>query len=436
MSMSEREEIKELVDLLGKNFNIGVFFEHKDTLKSMEAYGEALNGVINNNHGFSLLKSLTHNLITDFKRCKIKTDEYGSIERSSDAVRRSDFTLVDAFTALCEVSLPKDQYESVEKADVVIHGYIHLLATSLHLHESLGSMLSYADGLIDDFEIGLSELETTEAKAKYVKETLGDVMYQLLPTPVSDVGDFADEGSHMCKVFLQDVEDTLAVLHGEEYSKFYRSEFGSLLDAVEYFVSDIDKLLARINVFIYDDESVSDEDVLDIAEDVIGCCREYIGKAFANRGNELITNDEMISESQSLVENIGIELGHYFTNEVLNPIMIGIETGMKGNNPAVNAFDFDEMKAITMSMISAKLNLHDKMTMAMDGSMCVSYDGSMVDEDMNETINNIYHERESEDASREVPIADILLDSTNMAEGWIESVFSIYKAMTAQINNY
>ena len=38
MSIAEREEIKELVDVLGTNFNVGVFFEHKDTLKSVDAY--------------------------------------------------------------------------------------------------------------------------------------------------------------------------------------------------------------------------------------------------------------------------------------------------------------------------------------------------------------------------------------------------------------
>jgi hypothetical protein len=33
-----------------------------------------------------------------------------------------------------------------------------------------------------------------------------------------------------------------------------------------------------------------------------------------------------------------------------------------------------------------------------------------------------------------VPMADILLDDTHMAEGWVDSVFSIYKAITTHIN--
>ena len=93
MSIAEREEIKELVDVLGTNFNVGVFFEHKDTLKSVDAYREAIDGVVHGNHSSSLLRALTHNLITDFKRCKVKTDEYGSIENASDKVRTSNFTL-------------------------------------------------------------------------------------------------------------------------------------------------------------------------------------------------------------------------------------------------------------------------------------------------------------------------------------------------------
>ena len=432
MSIAEREEIKELVDVLGTNFNVGVFFEHKDTLKSVDAYREAIDGVVHGKHSSSLLRALTHNLITDFKRCKVKTDEYGSIESASDKVRTSNFTLVDAFTALCEASLPKDKCELVEKADAIITGYVQLLATSLNLHDALYSMLAYASDITESFNDDIVKLQTTEEKAKYIRETLSDVIHQMIPTPVSDTGDFADNGAYMCGVYLSDAEDTLNVLHSEEYKAIYWDNFTILNDAITFYKGDCDELLTRAEEYAYENEQFTDEQIVEFADEIIETSRAYVSKYVVTDDTFILGDEE---EHQTMADMIGEEVGAYYKSEVVNPIMESVKEYMIfTTNDCVNEFDLDEARAIIMSVISAKLNLHDKMTMALDGNMCVSYDGSAIDEDMHETVSNIYHEKEGEGVSRDVPMADILLDDTHMAEGWVDSVFSIYKAITAHIN--
>ena len=141
------EELREVVELLGTNFNIGCYVENQDALKTLDAYNEALYGVVNKNHSTKLLRALTHNLITDFKRFKVDTTKYGSTEEVVDKVRKSEFTLVEAFTDLCEISLSQDECKEVELADNVIGHFIGLLTTSLKLSEDLYGYLAYADDI-------------------------------------------------------------------------------------------------------------------------------------------------------------------------------------------------------------------------------------------------------------------------------------------------
>lgn len=426
------EKLKDVVNQLGTNFNVGMFMENMDTLKTIDAYREALDGAINGRHSFQLLRALTHNLITDFKRYKVKTTEYGSIDTASEKLRRTNFTLQDAFTALCEVTLDQDECNRVEKQDEMLWHFISLVASSMRLNEDLHDYLTHADDLLHGIERDLEELSSVEERAGYLRANMCDFIDFLLPTPVSDVGDFADGGSYSCGAFLSKVKDTLEVM-GEECKKLYEDNFSHLISAITYYKDECSVLLKKAEDFAYDNESFTDEEMVEFMNDVSQVTFDYIRSYSLNNSDDLII-DCNTSEGTSLGEDIA----NLFNDKILNPIYMNIRYAFiktNNGNPEVNAFDEEDIMSIVMSLITAKLNLHDKMTLAMDGDMSVSYDGSSIDEDLHGTVNNIYHEKESEDEinpDREVPMADIL-SNVDMSEGWVYSVFNLYKNITENI---
>ena len=111
--------------------------------------------------------------------------------------------------------------------------FISLVASSMKLNEDLHDYLSHADSMINDIKFDLDELQTTAEKADYLRNNMCDFVNFLMPTPVSDVGDFADCGSYSCNAFLSKVKDTLEVM-GDECKKLYDGSFSHLISAITY----------------------------------------------------------------------------------------------------------------------------------------------------------------------------------------------------------
>ena len=435
------EELREVVEILGTNFNIGVYVENQEDLKTLDVYKEALYGVVNKNHSTNLLRALTHNLITDFKRFKVDTTKYGSADDVINKVRTSEFTLVDAFTALCEVSLTQDECKEVELADDVIGHFTRVLTTSLKLSEDLYSYLAYADDIRQTFESELEELKTVEEKAAHARACLTDILHQLVPTPVSDVGDFADNGEYMCGVYLNDVDDVLSLLPDADMKNAYWNHFKALYKCVEFYKDECDEVMGRMEDFAYDDGQFNDEEVMKAVEEILELSRAYVDKYREYDSHDCyeLINPEF--EPVGLVESIGKWIGSFYKELVITPILNGVKKGMQIHYPnaVVNRFDEEEVNSLVLTLITAKLNLHDKMVLMSDGDMVVSYDGSEIDEDVHATISNIYHENESEaeanniEANRKASMADILLDTRDVSEGWVNAVFGIYSELTKHI---
>ena len=435
------EDIKEVVELLGTNFTISVYIENQDALKTLDVYREALDGVINKNHSTKLLRALTHNLITDFKRFKVDTTKYGSTDSVIGEMRKSAFTLPDAFTALCEVSLPEDECKSVEKAEEIIGHFIHTLTTSLRLSEELYSSLAYADDMRNHWQDELLKIPNDADKAQYVRDYLSDSLYQLLPTPVSDVGDFADNGKYMCGVYLDNVNDILSLLPDGDMKSIYWEHFKAVNKAVEFYKNECDEVLGRMEDFAYDNEQFTNEEVLEAIEEILELSKSY-GETYMEHTTD--DSDIFISPEEPIpttAASIGKALSKFYKELIIEPILNGVQEGMKVHysDNVINMFDYEDVSAVIMTLITAKLNLHDKMALMCDGDMTVSYDGSEMDEDIHATVSNIYHENEAdadskgEQAIRQVPVADILLDTRDVSEGWVNAAFGIYTELTKNI---
>ena len=169
-----RDEMKELVNLLGTTYSLTIFFQHKEELKTLEAYKMALDGVMRGNHSFELIRALTFNLITDFKRNKVKVDSYADMDNKANALRSSGFSLIDALDAWTELLLPKEHVDAFEKKDTVLYHLIHTILTCETVSDIMTDELAFADESLDNYieEIGAIDRKAInkigEGKLKWV----------------------------------------------------------------------------------------------------------------------------------------------------------------------------------------------------------------------------------------------------------------------------
>ena len=417
-----RDEMKELINLLGTNYSLTIFFQHKDELKTLEAYKMALDGVMRCNHSFELIRALTFNLITDFKRNKVKVDSYADMDNKANALRSSGFNLIDALDAWAELLLPKEHVDAFEKKDTVLYHLIHAILTCETVNDIMADELAFADESLDNY---VEEIGAIDRKAiNKIGEGILDVVHILIPNAVSDTGDYGDAGQYMGDTFLSNVKDTLA-MEGvpEDIKVWVETTYADTIDAVDYFVKNGAPLIQRVEELAYSFESLplegelteEEQNTYNLVEDLYGDLKEvsktYVRTFYGTGENDVILDDTV--EATERLTEAGQLIAAHISKGIINPLSESIHLVFP------NVFDEDAVQSTLMSLIMAKLHLYDKMTHAVDGSMCVSYDGSLIDEEISQAVKS------ASDGDETIPVADVL-SSPELAEGWVSNVFKLY----------
>ena len=427
-----RDEMKELVNLLGTTYSLTIFFQHKEELKTLEAYKMALDGVMRGNHSFELIRALTFNLITDFKRNKVKVDSYADMDNKANALRSSGFSLIDALDAWTELLLPKEHVDAFEKKDTVLYHLIHTILTCETVSDIMTDELVFADESLDNY---IEEIGAIDRKAiNKIGEGILDVIHILIPNAVSDTGDYGDAGQYMGDTFLHNTRDAMAI-DGvpEDIKRWIYATYTDTLNAVDYFVKNGAPLIQRVEELACSFESLplegelteEEQDTYDLVEDLYSDLKE-VSKTYARTFYGTSEGDMILDDSIEAIERL-TEAGQLIAAHVSKGIISPLSDSIHLVFP--NAFDEAAVQSTLMSLIMAKLHLYDKLTHAVDGSMCVSYDGSLIDEEISQAVKS------ASDGDETIPVADVL-SSPELAEGWVSNVFKLYDVINEVLMNH
>ena len=421
----DRNEMQELINLLGTNYSVTIFFQHKDELKTLEAYKMALDGAIRGNHSFELIRALTYNMITDYKRSKVNVESWGCVDRNATELRSSGFSLVDVLDSWGEVLLPKDDVDKIEVVDNALYHAIDTILMCETVHNTLEDSISFATETLENYmdEIGALAPEAVNN----IGEGILDIIYVLLPNGVSDTGDYGDCGQYMCGTFIDSL-DAIAKMESIPVNvrEWIMETYEDTLNAVKYFASDCAPVIERVEELAYDFESIpvgdgelseADEVTYELVADLYDDIKEaVVGYARAFYGT---SDSDMIVQSESEHIDRLNEAGALLAASIYDFIIRPIETAIRVLYP--NAIGESALKSAFDSVISAKIQLHDRMTHAVDGNMCVSYDGSSIDDELQVATQSVAEEEDS----THVPIAD-LLHATDISDGWVQYTFRLY----------
>ena len=420
----DKNEMQELINLLGTNYSVTIFFQHKDELKTLEAYKMALDGVIRGNHSFELIRALTYNMITDYKRSKVNVESWGCVDRNANELRSSGFSLVDVLDSWGEVLLSKDDVDKIEKVDNALYHAIDTILMCETVRNTLEDSIGFPTETLERYmdEIGAMAPEAVNE----IGEGILDIIHILLPNGVSDTGDYGDCGQYMCGTFIDSVEAIIKMEQVPVSIREWISEtYEDTVNAVKYFASNCAPIIERVWKLAYDFNYIPVNDNLseaneatyelvadlydDIKETVVGYARAFYGTS----------DSDMIVQSESEHVDRLSEAGGLLATSIYDFIIRPIETAIRVLYP--NAFDESALRSTFDSVISANIQLHDRMIHAVDGNMCVSYDGSDIDDELQVATQAVAEE----DDSTHVPIAD-LLHAKDISDGWVQYTFRLY----------
>ena len=233
----DRNEMQELINLLGTNYSVTIFFQHKEELKTLEAYKMALEGAVRGNHSFELIRALTYNMITDYKRSKVNAESRGCVGENAAKLRRSGFSLVDVLDSWGEVLLSRDDVDKMEKVDNALYHAIDTILMCETVRNTLEDSIGFATGTLESYmdEIGAMAPEAVNE----IGEGILDIIPILLPNGVSDTGDYGDCGQYMCGTFIDSLD---AIVKMESIPvnvrEWIMETYEDTLNAVKYFASD------------------------------------------------------------------------------------------------------------------------------------------------------------------------------------------------------